>query len=304
MLETWLNLLYIKRGILQYMRKGEEGMETEMQEKKKRGYLRESFRLFHLHDQVTLDINPHYHEFDKIIIFLSGKVTYIIEGKSYYLKPWDILFVSHHDIHKPVIDTEMPYERIVIWLKEEFLERDRDTLSECFRLTHERHFSLLRLEPVMRGKVQNCLLLLEEELNTVRYGSGIMAESYLRQLLVLFCRLIIENPVTCQDISYACDDQIVKMLAYINENLEKDLTVEALAGRLYLSSSHLMHKFKQETGYSIHKYIKAKRLMLAADLIKSGTPAMAAGLKCGFKEYSAFSRAFYQMYGVSPGKFV
>ncbi len=279
-------------------------MKTESQEQKKRGFLRENFRLFHIHDRVTLDIDPHYHEFDKIIIFLSGKVTYIIEGKSYYLKPWDIIFVSHHDIHKPVIDTDTPYERIVIWLKEEFLEKDGDKLSECFRLTHERHFSLLRLEPVMRGSVQKCLFLLEEELNTVRYGSRIMAEGYLQQLLVLFCRLLMENDVSCTDLSYECDEQIVRLLAYINQNLDKDLSVGVLAGRFYLSSSYLMHKFKKETGYSVHKYIKAKRLMLAADLIKSGTPAMTAGLKCGFKEYSAFSRAFSQMYGVSPGKFV
>lgn len=279
-------------------------METVRQEKKKRGYLHENFRFFHIHDQVTLDINPHYHEFDKIIIFLSGNVTYMIEGKSYHLKPWDILFVSQHDIHKPVIHTDVPYERIVIWLKEEFLERDGDRLSECFRLTHERNCSLLRLNTVAKGKVQNGLFLLEEELNTARYGSQIMAESYLRQLLVLFCRLLIEEASGSQEAPYACDGQIEKILAYMNDNLEKDLSVEALAGRFYMSGSYLMHKFKKETGYSVHKYVKAKRLMLAADLIKNGTPATAAGIKCGFKEYSAFSRAFYQMYGVSPGKFV
>ena len=68
------------------------------------GYLQQNFRLFHLKDKKEQQFDFHYHDFDKIVIFLSGNVTYIVEGKSYHLKPWDILLVPHHDIHKPVID--------------------------------------------------------------------------------------------------------------------------------------------------------------------------------------------------------
>ena len=81
------------------------------------GYLQQNFRLFHLKDKKEQQFDFHYHDFDKIVIFLSGKVTYIVEGKSYHLKPWDILLVPHHDIHKPVIDGSSVYERIVIWVK-------------------------------------------------------------------------------------------------------------------------------------------------------------------------------------------
>ena len=51
------------------------------------GFLRENFRLFHLIDKRNLEFNLHYHDFNKIIIFISGNVTYHIEGKSYILKP-------------------------------------------------------------------------------------------------------------------------------------------------------------------------------------------------------------------------
>ena len=49
-----------------------EGLEAD-----KRGYLLENFRLFHLKDTSTKTLEYHYHEFDKIILLLSGKVTYI-----------------------------------------------------------------------------------------------------------------------------------------------------------------------------------------------------------------------------------
>ena len=68
-------------------------------EKVKRGYLNEDFHFFNLKDQKRNEFEFHYHDFNKIIIFISGEVTYIIEGKSYKLKPWDILLVGKNDLH-------------------------------------------------------------------------------------------------------------------------------------------------------------------------------------------------------------
>ena len=79
----------------------------------KTGYLEQDFRLFHIKDQTKREFSYHYHDFHKVIIFLSGKAAYHIEGKSYYLKPWDILLVNRHAIHKPEIDFSVPYERFV-----------------------------------------------------------------------------------------------------------------------------------------------------------------------------------------------
>ena len=43
----------------------------------KRGYLHEDFRLFHLKDSRAQKLDYHYHEFDKLILLLGGKVTYV-----------------------------------------------------------------------------------------------------------------------------------------------------------------------------------------------------------------------------------
>ena len=47
------------------------------------GYLQQNFRLFHLKDKKEQQFDFHYHDFDKIVIFLSGNVTYIVEGISF-----------------------------------------------------------------------------------------------------------------------------------------------------------------------------------------------------------------------------
>ena len=53
------------------------------------------------------------------------------------------------------------------------------------------------------------------------------------------------------------------LLRYINHNLTEDLSIETLARKYYLSKYHMMRKFKEETGYTIHNYIISKRLLLA-----------------------------------------
>ena len=42
--------------------------------------------LVHLKDSLAQKIDYHYHEFDKLVIFLGGKVTYVVEGVTYFLK--------------------------------------------------------------------------------------------------------------------------------------------------------------------------------------------------------------------------
>ena len=92
----------------------------------KRGYLKEDFRLFHLKDSRAQKVDYHYHAFDKLILLLGGKVTYVVEGVTYFLQPWDLLLVGHDLIHRPIIDPAEPYERVVIWLGREWLERRSD----------------------------------------------------------------------------------------------------------------------------------------------------------------------------------
>ena len=78
----------------------------------KRGYLNEEYRLFHLRDSRALALDYHYHEFDKVVFQIGGRVTYHIEGKSYPLQPMDVLLVSRGLIHLPVAEPGQVYERI------------------------------------------------------------------------------------------------------------------------------------------------------------------------------------------------
>ena len=80
------------------------------------------------------NVEFHEHPFYEIFFFLSGNVNYIIEGRTYQLRPGDILRTSSRDIHRPVITPGKPYERYVIWMEDDFFARFQDWGDDLFRL--------------------------------------------------------------------------------------------------------------------------------------------------------------------------
>ena len=79
--------------------------------------------------------------------------------------------------------------------------------------------------------------------------------------------------------------------------------MDTLSKTFFLSRYYLMHRFKDVTGYTLHQYISQKRLLLAGELIRGGTPVMKAAEMAGYSEYSTFLRAFQNTFHMSPKEF-
>lgn len=285
----------------------EEAMMEKLSRSTKSGYLYESFRFFHLKDKKQQEFDYHYHDFHKIVITLSGDVTYYVEGKTYYLKPWDILLVSRYDIHKPVIHSDSTYERMIFWIQNDFFNQtffDIASLGECFRKAGSGGEHLLRPALSLRSQIQELLEAMEKTLSADAYAGTTLSAAYFLQFLVLINRSLLSPKYKTDQSAIQYDKQIEEILLYINQNLSANLSNQFLADHFFLSKYHLMHKFKQETGYTLHHYIEQKRLILAAQLMKDGYPVMKASEASGFSEYSTFLRAFRKKYHTSPKEFL
>ena len=265
----------------------------------KTGYLEQDFRLFHIKDQTKRDFSYHYHDFHKVIIFLSGKAAYHIEGNSYYLKPWDILLVNRHAIHKPEIDFSVPYERFVLWIRDDIKSTE---LLRCFQKAIDRSYNLIRLDSDTQEKLKQLLYELEAALKDEKFGSELLGSALFTQFMVYVNRIFLEKQYIYDTRSYSSDSQIEELLRYINHNLTEDLSIETLARKYYLSKYHMMRKFKEETGYTIHNYIISKRLLLARTKISEGTPILKAAQLSGFSDYTTFSRAYKKQFGTAPSQ--
>lgn len=266
------------------------------------GYLNENFRLFHLKDSSGQEKDFHFHEFDKIVILVSGRVDYTVEGTSYRLEPWDVLLVRHHMIHRAAIDLSVPYERIIIYLDSAYVERfaPEAGLMDCFAAAEKRRCCLMRPDEASAEQLRDALRRLENARDDELFGAQLLRGTLLVQLLVLINRITLSD--SGREDSAGSGGRIAPALSYINENLSSELSIDDMAALCYLSRYHFMRLFKTQTGCTVHNYIRQKRLVLAARLIREGMSASAAAAECGFSDYSAFHRAFTQTFRVSPGK--
>lgn len=274
-------------------------LSEQFYQTEKTGYLNEQFRLFHIKDQTSKEFTYHYHDFHKVVIFISGKAAYHIEGKAYQLKPWDILLVNRHAIHRPEIDHSVPYERFILWIQNDIPWQE---LLKCFQKANDRSYNLVRLNSALQEKMKDILFELENSAKSDEYGKEILTQSLFLQFMVYLNRIFLEKQYIFDKKSYTFNSQIASILQYINHNLKEDLSVETLSARYYVSKYHLMRKFKQETGYTLHNYIVNKRLLMARTLISNGMPVTKAAQESGFAEYSTFSRAYRKQFKTTPSE--
>lgn len=263
------------------------------------GYLRENYHYFHLRDTAGQELDFHFHEFDKVVLLLAGRVDYIVEGRSYALKPWDVLLVKHHTIHKAVIDKSIPYERIIIYLEGKYFDRSMPDarLMDSFDQADRSGEHLLTPSALQRREIQRVLGAYESCAGDEGVGASALRETFILQILIHISRMT--AAVQPRETQY--DPKIQQVLSYINEHLSEELSVERLAEQAYLSKYHFMRLFKAQTGSTVHAYVRQKRLLHAARLIREGTSAGKAAADSGFGDYSAFHRAFRENFGISPG---
>ena len=271
-----------------------------MAEYEKRGYLLENFRLFHLNSQAGTKVDYHYHEFCKLLLLVSGRGGYVVDGQRYLLQPGDIVLIGSRSAHRPELEEDSVYERIIIYIDPGFLQRFSTADCNLPELFSSDRGHVLRLKENDRKKIFALAAALEKELSGADYGRILLCSTALLRLLVEIGRCRRQegamnlNPVTPND------SRVVEWMQYLDRNLSEDLDMDALAEQFFISKFHMMRLFKAQTGFTIHTYLLQRRLLAARQLIERGMLATEACYRCGFRSYSSFTRAYSKHFGSTP----
>ena len=271
----------------------------------KKGYLNEDFKIFYLSDNDFLQYDFHYHDFHKIMLFLQGNVTYHIEGKAYPLEPGDTVIVHSGDIHKPVLNDNSTYERVIIYLSDEYLSSlstDTCNIKSFIEYSKQKNANVLRQSVSSHSDNLNSITnRLIKNLKSQDFGAEILTKAILTELLVALNRLCLTSDDKLFGINIS-NSNILAVIEYINRNLSEELNIDLISKEFFMDGYYLMHLFKKETGFTINNYITYKRLSRFNELTKTGLQITEACFECGFKSYSTFSRAYKKYYNTSPSR--
>ena len=124
-----------------------------MTQYEKRGYLLENFRLFHLNTETQTKVDFHYHEFCKLLLLVSGRGGYVVDGQRYLLQPGDVVLVDSRSVHRPELESENPYERIIIYISPELLQKMSTADCDLLDIFQMDAGHVLRLKETERKKI-------------------------------------------------------------------------------------------------------------------------------------------------------
>ncbi|MEM5564976.1 AraC family transcriptional regulator [Psychroserpens sp. AS72] len=102
------------------------------------------------------------------------------------------------------------------------------------------------------------------------------------------------------------DTRIGSVIKFIKENLtNKDITVDLLAKKAYMSTSHFHKQFKNTLGISPIDYINSEKIKFSKKLIKESKDFRMSEIafKSGFNNTSYFNRQFKKMELMTPQQF-
>lgn len=105
----------------------------------------------------------------------------------------------------------------------------------------------------------------------------------------------------CMTISAQVIDTIVE---WIDDNLHQPLRIEEIARHAGYTKWHLQRLFMQYKGESLGRYIRERKLLLAArDLRESDARVYDICLRYGFDSQQTFTRIFTRTFNQPPGAY-
>lgn len=266
-----------------------------------------TFSIAHLYkEEKAMDM--HIHDCYELYYSISGGKQFLIDNRFYSISPGDLFVINQYESHKLTQIDNSVHERIVLSIYPDFVRRlstAETDLDYCFSNRDSRFQHRLSLG---RASRQRFLYYVNKITSADGYAHDIIEQAAFLELLAMINALMMnarsdfhaaENPVS----DYKYNQQVNDILAYINQNIGQNITVEQLAASFFLSESYICRIFKQATGTTINKYITARRISIAKAHLNAGDSVGVAFEKSGFGDYSSFFKAFTKAVGVSPKKY-
>ncbi len=252
------------------------------------------------HDANT---NIHIHNCCEVLFCLSGGKNFFIHDRIYEVESGDIFILNQFENHKITSDEDSTFERYVLQINPEFLHRassEVTDLSQCFYIRNKNISHKISTTPEQFKVLSDLFKRLDTDTG---YGDEIIKQIIVTEILVQINEMFVENN---KDYTYTLNyenQSLIKALKFINDNYDKEITLDIISKNIYISQNELCALFKNHLGTTVKKYITSRRITKAKRLLKKGSTVSETAALCGFDDYTSFIRAFKQAVGMPPGQY-
>lgn len=256
----------------------------------------------HIENAETQPDAWHYHNYLEVGYCRNGKGEIRFEKESMHFEEEMFSIIPRNCPHRTM------YEKGCNGEWEYFLVDTENIINEMYKENKvlakeviksiDKKIFLYKAEdyPEISGAILNiCNELRKKEALYTEAVNGL-----LRFLLVHIVRLNENDSIVYQNKRMAMG-QISRVLEYISENYQEDISTDKLAEMCHLSESHFRRVFKQIMDMSPTEYLYYVRVQMACEYMKKTDISMEnVAVNCGFSSMSTFNRVFKKILNISP----
>ena len=248
----------------------------------------------------------HKHEFVEIVYTISGRGEHTVDGRAYETERGDLLLIDCGSSHAFVPKGAYSYINVCLSVRSlSVAETNLENavargMIETFRgVTARMETAKLTFYGDERREVESLLLAMIGELRGRRAAWDRVAEHY---LAILITR--IERRAEALQNKDAIEDKWRDLAAYIDKNLDADLSLSTLSARYFYNPSYFSRAFKEKFQTSLVEYVTHRRVELAVRLLEESELSIdAISAKAGFSDRSSFYRAFSKYENGTPSDY-
>lgn len=250
----------------------------------------------------------HTNEGHELYLLLQGDVSFSIDGHLYNLEPYDILIISNKEMHRTIINSNIPHERMYIYFDPNVVSQfnsEKYNLLQIFENRTLGYGNKIGRELVKKCGAPEYFEQIYNWSQSDRPEQNVMMLSILVQLIAKLSSVFSPDDTEEKiknDVNY--NGKIYLILNYISSNLHKKITLDELEENFYINKYYLCHLFKKVTGFTVMEYITHKKVSTAKELLKKGYTIKDVCINLGFDDYSNFYRVFKKITGYSPRDYV
>lgn len=137
-------------------------------------------------------------------------------------------------------------------------------------------------------------------------SKDVLLDLMIQELIVRLLQTKAKSLIINDPLQIFNDTRIGTVIKYIKDNLtNKDITVDLLAEKAHMSTSHFHKQFKNTLGISPIDYINSEKIKFSKKLIKESKDFRMSEIafKSGFNNTSYFNRQFKKMELMTPQQF-
>lgn len=253
----------------------------------------------------------HTHEFFEFVYVLDGELHNKVDGIEYVLKPGSLLFVNFEQTHEIFADEDVSYVNVLV--SSNFIKSNTENFNSIFdlfsfvalhgmKIEKDNFLPVIKFENEEKTNFDNliCSMLFEYNGKRKDYEKVLYHQFYVMILNIIRNFEFIDK----DNVVLEVNQKMSKIMDYIDENYNKNISLNSVAHKFFYNSSYFSRMFKTILGVTFKEYLQQVRIRKAIKMmLETNASFERISEEIGYADKKQFYNVFKKKTGMTPGEY-